>query len=320
MQGKQGNLWRKQMKEKKVQYTSIGGQAVIEGVMMRGPKKTSVVVRLPDGSLKKEIKDTVEIKNKLLKLPFIRGSVMLASSLSVGMWALNYSASFYEEDTPPSKFEKWLMDKLGEKFNDYLIAFSITLGVMLAIGLFFMLPTILTGFLSRYFNISAAGAFIEGGVRIAIFLAYLKLVGLMPDIKRVFSYHGAEHKTIACFEQKEELTVENVRKYKRFHPRCGTSFLLIVMVVSIIVFSFLSWENVWMRLILRLLLLPLVVGISYELIKLAGKYDNKLTQIISAPGLALQKLTTQEPDDAMIEVAIEAMKDVIPEDAGDKMC
>lgn len=308
------------MKEKKVQYTSIGGQAVIEGVMMRGPKKTSVVVRLPDGSLKKEIKDTVEIKNKLLKLPFIRGSVMLASSLSVGMWALNYSASFYEEDTPPSKFEKWLMDKLGEKFNDYLIAFSITLGVMLAIGLFFMLPTILTGFLSRYFNISAAGAFIEGGVRIAIFLAYLKLVGLMPDIKRVFSYHGAEHKTIACFEQKEELTVENVRKYKRFHPRCGTSFLLIVMVVSIIVFSFLSWENVWMRLILRLLLLPLVVGISYELIKLAGKYDNKLTQIISAPGLALQKLTTQEPDDAMIEVAIEAMKDVIPEDAGDKMC
>jgi uncharacterized protein YqhQ len=308
------------MKEKKVQFTSIGGQAVIEGIMMRGPKKTSVVVRLPDGSLKKEIKDTAKVKSKFLNLPFIRGSVMLVSSLSVGMWALNFSASFFEEDTPPSKFEQWMMDKLGDKFNSYLMGFSIGLGALLAIGLFFMLPTILTGFLSRFFDTQAVGAFIEGGVRIGIFLAYLALVGMMPDIKRVFSYHGAEHKTIACFEHKEELTVENVKKYSRYHPRCGTSFLLIVMVVSIIVFSFLSWDNVWIRMLLRLLLLPVVVGISYELIKLAGKYDNWVTRIISAPGLALQRLTTQKPDDSMIQVAIEALKDVIPENAEDEVC
>lgn len=310
------------MKEKEtVQYTSIGGQAVIEGIMMRGPKKTSIVVRLADGSLKKESKATVTTKNKLLKLPFIRGCVGLVSSLSVGMWALTYSASFVEEEeAPPSKFEKWLMDKLGDKFNNFVMAVSMGLGLLLAVGLFFMLPTIITGLLSNLFDTQAVGAFIEGTVRIVIFLGYLSLVSLVPDIKRVFSYHGAEHKSIACYEHHEELTVENVRKYKRFHPRCGTSFLLIVMVVSIIIFSFLSWDNVWQRLMMRVLLLPLVVGISYELIKLAGRYDNWMTRIISAPGMALQRLTTHEPDDSMIEVAIEALKDVIPENAEEEAC
>jgi uncharacterized protein YqhQ len=284
----------------------------MEGVMMRGPQKTSVVVRLGDGQLKKEIKDTPKIKNKLLKLPFIRGPVMLFSSLKVGMWALQYSASVFDEDVPPSKFEQWMMDKLKDKFNTFLMAFSLGLGLLLAVVLFFMLPTIVAGFFSRFFPSQSVGALMEGGLRIAIFLAYLALVGRMPDVKRVFAYHGAEHKTIGCFEHKEELTVENVRKYRRFHPRCGTSFLLIVMVVSILVFSFLSWENVWIRLLLRLALLPVVVGVSYELIRLAGKYDNFLTRIISAPGMALQRLTTSEPDDSMIEVAIAAMKEVIP--------
>ena len=307
-------------KKEKVQYTSIGGQAVIEGIMMRGPETTAIVVRLPDGSLKSDSRPTKSIQNKILGLPFIRGCVNMVHSLTVGMWALNYSASFFEEEDgqeEPSKLEKWLMGKFGDKFNDRLITFSMVLGILLAVGLFFMLPTIITGFLSNLLQVERIGTILEGTIRILIFLIYLSLVSLMPDIKRVFSYHGAEHKTIACYENHEELTVENVRKHKRLHPRCGTSFLLIVMVVSIVVFSFLSWENVWQRMIMRIILLPVVVGVSYEIIRFAGKYQNWFTKIISAPGMALQKMTTKEPDDSMIEVAIEALKAVIPKDAGD---
>ncbi len=296
--------------------TSIGGQAVIEGIMMRGPEKTSIVVRKSNGELERKI--TPNHKNKkpsvFTKIPFVRGIFNLGTSLVAGYDAINFSASFFEDDDDyePKGFEKWLMEKCGDKFNDYLMTFSMILGVGLAILLFFMLPTIITGFLSTFIVGDMARALTEGAVRIAIFIAYIYLVSFMPDIKRVYKYHGAEHKTISCYEAGEELTVENIRKFNTLHPRCGTSFLLIVMVVSILVFSFLSWDNMFVRLAMRIVLIPVVVGISYEIIKLAGRYDNILTRIISYPGMMLQKITTSEPDDSMLEVAIAAMKDVIP--------
>lgn len=304
----------------KVKYTSIGGQAVIEGIMMRGPEKTCIAVRQVNGEIEKEISDTPKIKNKFLTLPFVRGTVNLFSSLKIGYQAIEYSANFFEdeEDYKPSKFEAWLEKKAGDKFNRIVMVFSMILGLILSIGLFIMLPTVLTGFLKPYFTSDMAGTLIEGLFRIVIFLLYIYLIGLMPDIKRVFQYHGAEHKTIHCYEHNEELTVENIQKYKTLHPRCGTAFLLIVMIVSILVFSLLSWQNVWLRMLFRLLLLPVVVGISYELLKLGGKYDNPLTRILIAPGLYLQKLTTAEPDDSMIEVAVAAMKECIPSDGGDR--
>ncbi|MGI6031618.1 MAG: DUF1385 domain-containing protein [Eubacteriales bacterium] len=301
--------------------TSIGGQAVIEGVMMRGPRKTSVVVRKKDGTLERDLSDTYK-EGKIpwyTKVPFVRGIFNLGSSLYIGYKALNFSASFFvdEEEEEPGRFEKWLSEKLGDRLNDALMTFSMVLGVGLSVVLFFMLPTLITGLIQQWLPNHVVKALTEGLVRILIFLGYLAGVSLMEDIRRVYMYHGAEHKTIACYEAGEELTVENVRKYTRFHPRCGTSFLLIVMVVSILVFSFLSWNNVWIRLLLRILLIPVVVGISYEIIKLAGRYDNPVTRAVSRPGLWLQRLTTREPEDSMIEVAIAAMKDVIPEQEGE---
>ncbi len=300
--------------------TSIGGQAIIEGILMRGPKKTSIVVRRKNGEFEKKIEDTYKngAPGWYTKVPFLRGIFNMASSLYMGYQAINFSASFFddEEQEEPGRFERWLREKCGDKFEDYLMTFSMVAGVGLAVLLFILLPTFLAGLVQEHFTSGVVKSLVEGGIRIAIFLLYLWGVSLMEDIRRVYMYHGAEHKTIACYEAGEELTVENVRKYTRFHPRCGTSFLLIVMVVSILVFSFLTWSNVWVRMLLRLLLLPVVVGISYEAIKLAGRYDNFFTRMISAPGLWLQRLTTREPEDEMIEVAIEAMKDVIPEEEG----
>lgn len=309
------------MENKCYKKTSIGGQAVIEGIMMRGPRKTTVVVRKKDGSTVKESYPTnKDGKPKWYnKVPFVRGIFNLVSSLAVGYKVLNFSASFIEdeEEEPAGKFEQWLMDKWGEKANDYIMTISLVLGLGLSILLFFMLPTILTGLVQQWLPNDFVRALAEGVIRVAIFLAYLWGVSFMDDIHRMYEYHGAEHKTIACYEAGEELTVENVRKYTRFHPRCGTSFMFLIMVISILIFSFLSWDSVAIRMVSRLLLLPVVVGISYELIKLAGRYDNLFTKIISAPGLAIQRMTVFEPDDSMIEVAIEAMTDVIPENEGE---
>ena len=308
------------MSEKQNFKTSIGGQALIEGILMRGPEKQAIVVNAPGGYVIKE--EPVKLpkdKYKFLGWPIIRGVANFISSMVTGVKATTFSAECLPEEMSeePGKFEKWINEHVGgEKAEKMIIGLSVFLGIALAVVLFMLLPTIITGVLGKIIESRIALNLIEGAVRILIFLGYIWLATRLDDIKRVWMYHGAEHKTIFCYEAGLELTVENCRKQSRMHPRCGTSFLFIVMIVSILVFSVISWSNVWVRMGLRLVLLPLVVGISYELIKLAGKYDNLFTRIISAPGKAMQHLTTREPDDEMIEVAIEALKRVLPEVEG----
>ncbi len=313
------------MSDKKVFKTSIGGQAVMEGVMMRGPETIATAVRKPD---KEIIVDTQPIgkvrKSKILKLPIIRGCVNFVDSLIVGIKALMFSAKFFdveEDGTPreeePGRFEKWLDEKLGsEKAFNVVIYLSVVFSLCLSVGLFMLLPAYLASFVEHFSKSHALYIATEGAVRISLFIIYLILVSQMKDIKRVFMYHGAEHKSIHCYEHGEELTVENIRKHTRLHPRCGTSFLLIVMVISIVVFFFIRFENIWLRLLSRLVLIPLVAGISYEIIKFAGRHDNLFTKIISAPGLLFQYITTREPDDSQIEVAIASLKAVIPSEEG----
>ncbi len=309
------------MKEKNVQHkTSIGGQAVMEGVMMRGPEKMAISVRKPDGEIVTKVED-VKIKKKSiwLKIPVVRGCINFFGSMVTGVKALMYSAEFVdlEEEGEPSKFDKWLEKVFGDKLKDAVVYFSVILSMFMSVGLFILLPTWIVSLLDFVTESVVIKNLSEGVVRIVIFLTYLYLSSLLPDIKRVFQYHGAEHKSIACYEAGEELTVENARKNIRLHPRCGTSFLLIVMVISIICFSFMGWQNIWIRTVTRLALMPVIAGISYEVIKLAGRYDNFLTRILSFPGLCLQKLTTNEPDDSQLEVALEAIKAVIPESKED---
>lgn len=305
------------MKQKE-HKTSIGGQAVMEGVMMRGPRDIAISVRKPDGEIvtDKKIAPSLTKKNKILGLPIIRGCISFFESLVTGTKALMYSADFVdiESEEQPSKFDQWIERVCGDKLKDYVIYFSVFLSLVFSIGLFILLPTIVVGFLKNWIPGQVLKSLLEGVVRILIFLSYLYFAAKLPDIKRVFEYHGAEHKTIACYEAGEELTVENARTKCRLHPRCGTSFLLIVMVVSIIVFSFLRWDNVWIRSLTRIVLLPVVAGVSYEIIKYAGRHDNWLTRIISWPGLMLQKITTQEPDDSQLEVAIASLDAVLTGD------
>ena len=318
--------------------TSIGGQAVIEGVMMRGPFKTAVAVRKPDGEIECKIDENGTKKhNWFLKLPIIRGCVNFVESLIIGMKALMFSAEFVdvegEEDTE-SKFDKWLQDKFGDKIKDIVIYVAVFISVIMSVGMFILLPTAITQgiqFLLKKASlesISQTGTFVslcEGIVKMLIFLSYMYLISKMNDIKRVFEYHGAEHKTIACYEAGEELEVENVKKYTRFHPRCGTSFLLFVMVVSIVLYALLpkfsgeeysAIERLFYRMGTRLLLLPIVAGISYEIIKFAGRSKNSCVKWMTKPGLWLQRLTTREPDDAQIETAIASIKAVIPDVEG----
>lgn len=303
--------------------TSIGGQALIEGIMMRGPKKQAVVVRTKDG-LETDVTDLKLLKDRypILGLPLIRGVVNFGSSMVNGVRALMFSANHavddVEDEPAESKFDKWIEEKLGsEKAEGVIVTISVVVGIAMSIGLFILLPTFLAGLISAFTESRLIHNLIEGVLRIVIFVAYIKLTSLIPDMRRVWQYHGAEHKTIFCYERGLPLTVENVRTMPRRHPRCGTSFMFIVMIVSILLFSFMRWNNVWVRMGLRLLLLPVVVAISYELLKLAGRHDNILTRILSAPGKALQSLTTSEPDDDMIEVAIESVKLVLPENEGE---
>ena len=289
----------------------VGGQAVIEGVMMRGSKNLATAVRTPKGNIEIDFKDNRPVTKKypILNIPFLRGFFVLVESMKVGMESLNYSASFLEEDNEePSKFEKWLDDKLGEKANSVLMAITMFISFLFAIGLFVALPT---GIASVFKGAGISNVMlnlIEALIRIVILLLYMFFISKLNDIYRVFQYHGAEHKTIFCYEAMEELTVENVRKQSRLHPRCGTNFLFLVMFVSIIVFSFTGWGGIIERLALRIILIPVVTGISYEIIKWLGKNDSILAQIIAYPGLKLQLLTTKEPDDSQIEVAIASLK------------
>ena len=301
--------------------TSIGGQALIEGIMMQGPKKRAIVVRGENGLVVKE-EEIKFIKDKypILGWPLVRGCVNFLGSMSNGVRALMFSAEqmpLEEQEAQESKIDKWINEHFsGEKAEKLMIGVAMVFGIGLAVVLFMLLPTLIAGIFTNFIKSRIIMNLIEGVIRIVIFLTYVWLATRMKDIHRVFEYHGAEHKTIFCYEAGLPLTVENVRPQPRNHPRCGTSFLFIVMIVSIIVFSVVSWSNPFIRLLLRLVLLPVVVSISYELIRWAGRHDNWLSKILSAPGKALQHLTVFEPDDGMIEVAIEAMKLVIPEEKG----
>ena len=297
--------------------TLVGGQALLEGIMMRGPKKYCVAVRNPEGEIVTQVTPTQQ--NKWSKIPLVRGIFSFAGSLITGYKCLMYSAEIAmpEEAEPESKFEKWIGDTFGDKGINVLMVISALLGGSLAIVLFTVIPTFIAGFIAQILPIGKWVSVLEGILKIVMLVVYLALISRMKDIERTFAYHGAEHKTIACYEAGEELTVENIKKYTRFHPRCGTSFLLIVLIVSIAVSTFISWESAIMRVALKLALLPLVMGISYEIIRFAGKYENPVTKAISAPGLWLQRLTTNEPDDSMIEVAIASVLPVLPENRED---
>jgi len=298
--------------------TSIGGQALIEGIMMRGPKKVSIVLKGKAGLIEK-VEDIKPIKEKypILGFVFIRGVVNLVSSMRIGMRAIMYSADHMpeEEQEEPSKFDLWLESKMGsEKAEKAILTITVIVSIFLSVGLFILLPTLLAGFVTQFVENVIIRNLIEGLLRIIIFLSYIWATTKIGAIKRIWMYHRAEHKAIYCYEKNLPLTVENIKEQSSLHPRCGTSFLFIVMIVSIFVFSFTTWNNLLIRMALRLALLPVVVAISYELIKLAGRYDNILTKIISAPGKALQRFTTREPDEKMIEVAKRAIELVIPED------
>ncbi len=291
---------------------NVGGQAVIEGVMMRGSKGMATAVRLPNGTIEVKEEKYVSIvkKNKILGLPIIRGFISLIESLTIGMKSLEFSASFFEEeDSEPSKFDKWFDKTFKGKGSSIIMGISLVISMALAILLFFILPTLLTSFIKTYVTShSIILNIVEGIIRVCIFIGYVYLVGKMEDISRVYQYHGAEHKAIFCYESGKELTPENASKFLRFHPRCGTNFLFLVMVISIIIFSFTGWQSVWQRIISRIILLPVVSGVTYEVIKWLGNNNSRISKIIAAPGIYLQKLTTKEPDLEMLEVAIKALK------------
>ena len=307
--------------------TMCGGQALIEGIMMRGPKKQAVVVRKPDGELEIEEKELQFIKDKhpILGWPLIRGVVNFADSMYNGVTALMYSAQFFpedgEEEEEPSRFENWLNRHLGsEKATAFITALAVILGMGMSIGLFFLLPTLLGTAITVLTPSMLARNLAESLLKILIFVTSLALCSRMGEMKRVFSYHGAEHKTIFCYEAGLPLTVENVRMQPRHHPRCGTSFLFMVIAISIIVSTvvFAIWPvyNAFLRFLAHLAMLPLIVGVSYEINRWAGRHDGPITRVFIAPGLWLQNFTTFEPDDSMIEVGIKALELVLPEEKG----
>lgn len=311
----------KNITENNPRIGTVGGQAVLEGVMMKGKSEYAIAVRREDGtiSLSKDSFVSVRKKYKLLGLPLIRGVVGFVESMILSFKTLSASAEQYglDDAEPETKFEKWLDRHLGEKLMAVIMAISSVLGVLLAFGLFFYLPSFITKLIEKLFsaNLGVFRNLIEGIIKIAIFIGYILLVSLMKDIRRTFEYHGAEHKSIFCYESGEELTVENVKKQKRFHPRCGTSFIFVMLILSILINSlpFVPWDNLLLRVLTKLLLLPFIVGIGFEFIMYAGRHDNLFTRICSAPGLWMQRITTREPDDSQIEVAIMSLKAALPD-------
>lgn len=288
----------------------VGGQAIIEGVMMRGAKGLATAVRTPSGEIEVKVKRTTPItkKYKILNIPIIRGTATLIDSLIIGINTLNYSASFFEEDEEESKFDAWLKNKLGDKgANDLIITLTMMVSFFVAAGLFLGIPTAIASIFKGIGLSPILLNLIESAIRIAILITYMYFISKLDDIYRIFQYHGAEHKTIFCYEAEEKLTIENVKKFGRLHPRCGTNFLFLTMIVSIILFTLTGWGGFWQRLILRIVLMPLVAGITYELIKWLGRTESKLGKFIAYPGLKLQELTTKEPDDEQLEVAIKSL-------------
>ena len=317
--------------------TTIGGQALIEGILMRGPEKDAIVVRGKDGLVLEVTDRKIRKKGSIATWPFIRGAVTFLDSQVLGVKALMHSADLapeeYTAEEQPSKFDLWLEKKMGdERAKQFIMGFAVFLGLAMSIGLFFLLPMLIGGLFDRWITGNVALNLVEGVIRICILLAYMAFAARMEEMKRVFSYHGAEHKTICCYEAGLPLTVENVSRQTRLHPRCGTSFLLVVMVVSVLVFSVASsgllalipaladmQGSFLYRLIMivfKLLLLPMVVGITYEINRWIGRHDNGLSKVLAAPGLWLQKITTNEPDEGMMEVAIMALEAVLPKEEG----
>ena len=311
----------KTIKTSNCRIGTVGGQAVLEGVMMKGKDEYAIAVRREDGtiSLRRQKFTSVRSKYKALRLPIIRGIIGFVESMILSFKTLSISAEQYglDDSEPETKLDKWINDHFGEKLMSVVMVVSSVLGVALALGLFIFLPSLITKWIEQLAGTSL-GLFknlIEGLIKIVIFIAYILLVSLMKDIRRTFEYHGAEHKSIFCYESGEELTVENVKKQKRFHPRCGTSFIFVILIISILINSlpFVTWDNMFLRVVTKLLLLPFIVGIGFEFIMFAGKHDNLFTRICSAPGLWMQRITTKEPDDSQIEVAITSLKAALPD-------
>ncbi len=299
--------------EERLPKGTLGGQAVIEGVMMKGPDSYSVAVRKPDKKIEVKLQkyESFGDRHKFAKVPFIRGVVSFMESLVVGMKTLSYSSSFYDEDEVETKADRLFKDIFKEKAESVILGFTILLSVVIAVALFMLLPAAIAEILGKWISSHVLVAVIEGIIRLLIFLIYVVLISQMEDIKRVFMYHGAEHKTINCYESGDDLTPENVAKHSRYHKRCGTSFLFIVMIVSIFVFMFITAKQMWLRFLLRLVLIPVVAGISYEFIRLAGRSENPVVNALSKPGLWVQKLTTKEPEEEMIQVAIISVEAVL---------
>lgn len=298
-----------------MKYSGIGGQAVIEGVMMKNRDEYATAVRKPDGTIevKKDTYISMGEKVKLFSLPFFRGIFSFADSMILGMRALTFSASFFEddeEDSEPSKFEKMLERVFGEKMEKALMSMVMVFSVIMAICIFMVLPLFLANIFHHFIKSQTIMAVLEGVIRICIFIAYIKLVSRMEDIRRTFMYHGAEHKCINCLEHGLELNVENVRNSSKEHKRCGTSFLLIVMIISILFFMVIQVKTLPLRILSRIILIPVIAGVSYEFLRVAGRSDSKLVDILSRPGMWMQGLTTSEPDDSMIEVGIASVEAV----------
>ncbi len=320
------------MENKKCHITSVGGQALIEGIMMQGPKGVATAVRQQDGNILVEHHEVKRIadKSKIFRIPLIRGIIGFIDSMVLGYKMLMYSAEVSGmedlEDSEMSKFEKWINDKFGDKLMSFLMTIATILGFALAFVIFFYLPVLFFNLVNKWAggSLSALQGTIEGVIKIVIFVAYMAIVGQMKDIKRTFMYHGAEHKSIACYESGMELTVENVKKCTRFHPRCGTSFIFVMLILSIVIVSILSAfvppelkQNRILWMLIKLPLIPLIMGIGYEFIKYAGRHNNVIVKILSAPGLAMQRLTTKEPTDDIIECGIESLKAVITDNPED---
>ncbi len=322
-------------KENCCKMTKIGGQALIEGIMMKGVSKAAMAVRMKDGGIDVEEWD-LKPNKWYNKAPFIRGSINFVGSMMDGYKYMMKSAEKSgmledEENEEPTKFEKWLDDKLGDKLTGVIMVIAMIIGIAFAVFMFAFVPSLIYDLIENFVeaDISVWQSTFEGILRMILFVAYMAVVARMKDIRRTYEYHGAEHKTIACYEANEELTVENVRKHTRFHPRCGTSFIILSLLVSILVYTIIpiqpaEWwgiENTALaalaRVGIKLLLLPLIVGIAYELIRIAGRHNNIFTRIMSAPGLWMQRLTTCEPDDFQIEIAIAAMQPVLPKEGED---
>lgn len=294
---------------------AVGGQALIEGVMMQSKEKRAIAVRKADGEIvikKNKIKSWINDKN-IDKIPFVRGSFILIENMIEGINSLNYSSEFFmdEEDEEEDKFDIVIKKIFKHKANDVVLGIAMVFAILISIGMFVLTPTFIGGLFSKIISNKVILNLIEGIIRILILFTYIVIISKNKDIERTFQYHGAEHKAVYCYENNLELTIENARKFTTLHPRCGTNFLFIVMSTSIILFSFFGWPNPLARVIMRIVCIPVVAGISYEIIRFLGKYNNKLTKIVAYPGMMLQKFTTKEPDDSQLEVALAALKAVV---------